>query len=249
MTHTIGAHFDCLAIGAIGMTLLVAACGGDTSSPPPPSTPSPPASTNGTCSIPIAPPPLTSSGAPLRESEPTRDRPSRRGQVYEELWKHQAALARRRSAPASMTPASVAEDIGQVAVIRDQGDLLLPANVFDLRATAVAFVRNGAGGYDARRSDRQFQSAVGNKIPLGDDDSAHLALPFTFAFYAGRYTELFVNSDGNVTFVTEEHSSTDRNVARFLTGPPRIAPAFDDLDPSQAGGVFQRVDGDALLLT
>jgi len=181
--------------------------------------------------------------------ESTSDRRTRRGRVYEELWKHQAALNRRRLTPSSVSAAATAEDIGQVAVIRDQGDLLLPANVFDLRAAAVAFARNGAGGYDARRSDRPFQSTVGEKIPLDDDDSARLALPFTFPFYAGRYTELFVNSDGNITFVTEEHASTDRNVARFLTGPPRIAPVFDDLDPSQAGGVFRRIDSDALLLT
>jgi hypothetical protein len=76
-----------------------------------------------------------------------------------------------------------------------------------------------------------------------------VALPVTFPFYAGRYTEAFVNSDGNVTFVVEDHASTDRNVARFLTGPPRVAPLFDDLDPSSAGGVFRRTDGDALLLT
>jgi hypothetical protein len=248
MTHRSGVHVDGLAIGAIGVTLLVAACGGGAGGTQPPPV-SPPTSTSGTCSIPIAPPSLTESRAPLPAPTSTGDRRTRRGRVYEELWKHQAALARRRPAPASIPAASTADDIGQVAVIRDQGDLLLPANAFDLRATAVAFARNGSGGYDARRSDRQFQSAVGEKIPLGDDDSARLALPFTFAFYAGRYTDLFVNSDGNVTFVTDEHASTDRNVARFLTGPPRIAPAFDDLDPSSAGGVFRRMDGDALLLT
>ena len=60
---------------------------------------------------------------------------------------------------------------------------------------------------------------------------------------------MFVNSDGNVTFGLEDHASTDRNVARFLTGPPRIAPLFADLDPSQGGGVYRRIDGDALLLT
>ena len=71
---------------------------------------------------------------------------------------------------------------------------------YDLRSIAVAFARNGSGGYDVRRSDRSFQSTVGEKIPLGDDDSARVALPFTFPFYAGRYAEAFVNSDGNVTF-------------------------------------------------
>jgi hypothetical protein len=248
MTHRTGGHLDALSMAAIGMTLLAAACTGGSGSTPPP-TQSPPSPTSGTCSTAIAPPTLTRSLALAPKPESTGDRRTRRGRVYEELWKHQAALNRRRLTPASLSAAATAEDIGQVAVIRDQGDLLLPANVFDLRAAAVAFARNGAGGYDARRSDRPFQSTVGEKIPLGDDDSARLALPFTFPFYAGRYTELFVNSDGNITFVTEEHASTDRNVARFLTGPPRIAPVFDDLDPSQAGGVFRRIDSDALLLT
>ncbi len=105
------------------------------------------------------------------------------------------------------------------------------------------------GGSSRARSDRAFQSSVGEKVPLGDDASARLALPFTFPFYAGRYTEAFLNSDGNVTFVSEDHASTDRNIARFLTGPPRIAPIFDDLDPSTVGGVYRRTDGDALIVT
>jgi len=173
----------------------------------------------------------------------------RRGRVYEQLWKHRAALARRGSTAASLAPAATAEDIGQIAVIRDQGDIILPANAFDLRAAAVAFARNGSGGYDARRSDRQFQSSVGDKLALGDDDSVRVALPAAFPFYGVRYSELFVNSDGNLTFRAEDKASTDRNVARFLTGPPRIAPAFDDLDPSRGAGVYRRVDGDAVVFT
>lgn len=158
-------------------------------------------------------------------------------------------MARRRLTPSSVAPAATAQDIGQLAVVRDEGELILPANPYDLRGIAVTFARNGGGGYDLRRSDRQFQSAVGEKVPLGDDESARVALPFTFPFYAARYAELFVNSDGNVTLGVEEHASSDRNVARFLTGPPRIAPIFDDLDPSTGGGVYRRVDGDALLIT
>jgi hypothetical protein len=173
----------------------------------------------------------------------------RRGRAYEELWKHQAAVNRRRIGAAAIVPESVAQDVGQIAVIRDQGDLILPPNPFDLRAAAIAFARNGAGGYDVRRSDRQFQTSVGEKLTLGDDDSSRVTLPASFPFYGNRYTEVFVNSDGNLTFGAEDRASTDRSVSRFLTGAPRVAPLFDDLDPSSGGGVYRRVDGDALLLT
>jgi hypothetical protein len=196
--------------------------------------------------------PLTSAATAERRPKPesTANRRTRRGRVYEELWKHEAAAsARRPVAPLAFAPQSTSEDIGQLAVIRDEGDLILPANAFDLRNVTISFARNGSGGYDARRSDRAFQSSVGEKIALQDDDSARLAMPFAFPFYGGRYAETFLNSDGNLTFVEEDHASTDRNVARFLTGPPRIAPLFDDLDPSSAGGVFRRTDGDALLVT
>ena len=173
----------------------------------------------------------------------------RRGRVYEELWKHQAAANRRRIGAAAIVPESVAQDVGQVAVIRDQGDLILPPNVFDLRAAGIAFARNGVGGYDVRRSDRQFQPSVGEKLTLGDDDSSRVTLPASFPFYGNRYTDVFVNSDGNLTFGAEDRASTDRSVSRFLTGAPRVAPLFDDLDPSSGGGVYRRADGDALLLT
>ena len=218
--------------------------GGSTPTPPPIIT----APVTSTCSIPIVADALAPTAARAKPIS-TDDRRTRRGRAYEQLWKHQAALGRRRVSPSVVAPAATAEDIGQLAVVRDEGDLVLPANPYDLQGAAVAFARNGAGGYDVRRSDRQFQSAVGEKIPLGDDDSASVALPFTFPLYAGRYSQAFVNSDGNVTFGAEEHASSDRNIARFLTGPPRIAPLFDDLDPSGAGGVFRRSDGDAVLIT
>ncbi len=237
---------------AIAIALLTAGCGGSgggsTTTPPT----SPPVASTG-CTIPFETASLRERAAPVVKPESTGDRKTRRGRVYEELWKHQAALARQgtsdRQRPTSISPAATAEDIGQIAVMRDEGDLVIPANQFDLQSKAFVFSRNGSGGYDVRPSTRSFQSTVGDKISLTDDDSARIALPFTFPFYAGRYSETFVNSDGNITFVSEDHASTDRNVARFLTGPPRIAPAFDDLDPSAAGGVFRRTDGDALIVT
>jgi hypothetical protein len=233
---------------AIGVVGLAAACsGGGSPTPNPTPTPSPPQ--GNTCAVAadafarpadaVMPPKATAEG----------DRATRRGRVYEELWKHQAAMNRRRLEPSRVAPEAIAQDIGQIAVIRDQGDIILPPNAFDLRTAKVTFTRNASGGYDVRRSERQFQTSVGEKLTLGDDDSTRLALPSSFPFYAGRYGELFVNSDGNLTFGTDDRASTARSVPRFLTGPPRIAPVFDDLDPSRAGGVYRRVDGDALLLT
>ena len=237
-----------MSAAALAGALFAASCGGNGGTPPsqPPSTPLP--SSSATCAVSVEA--AQRSDAPeTPKGESTSDRRMRRGRVYEQLWKHRAALARRGSTAASLAPAATAEDIGQIAVIRDQGDIILPANAFDLRAAAVAFARNGSGGYDARRSDRQFQSSVGDKLALGDDDSVRVALPAAFPFYGVRYSELFVNSDGNLTFRAEDKASTDRNVARFLTGPPRIAPAFDDLDPSRGAGVYRRVDGDAVVFT
>ena len=240
---------------AIVVALLTVSCGGGggSTTTPPPTSPAPAPAANA-CDVPLETDSLRE-GAAIATPKPesTADRKTRRGRVYEELWKHQAATARAaasaRQQPAAIVPAATNEDIGQIAVLRDEGDLILPVNRFDLQAKGFIFARNGSGGYDVRPSTRPFQSAVGDKIPLGDDASARLALPFTFPFYAGRYTEGFVNSDGNVTFVTEDHASTDRNVARFLTGPPRIAPIFEDLNPSTAGGVFRRTDSDAVVLT
>jgi hypothetical protein len=235
---------------ALGMLLLAAACGGSgTPSPTPTPTPTPaPTPAGNTCAV-AATTEQTPSDAPVSKGVSTGDRKMRRARVYEEIWKHQAAVNRRRAGPASVAPASTAVDVGDIAVIRDQGDVILPPNAFDLRAASVAFARNGSGGYDVRRSARQFQRTVGDKLALGDDDSTRVALPASFPFYAGRYADVFVNSDGNVTFGAEDRASTDRNVARLLSGPPRIAPVFDDLDPTRAGGIYRLVDGDALLVT
>lgn len=230
---------------AVAASLLLTACGGSPTTPPSTPAPAPAPVAGGSCAGVSASAAITTPPAPKPASDD--DRRMRRGRVYEELWKHQAAAGRQTAT--AVAPATSVADIGQIAVVRDEGDLVLPVNPYDLRAIGVAFTRNGSGGYDVRRSDRVFQSAVGDKLSLGDDESAAVALPFTFPYYGGRYAQAFVNSDGNVTFGVGDHASTDRNVARFLTGPPRIAPVFDDLDPSQGGGVFRRIDGDALLLT
>ena len=73
---------------------------------------------------------------------------------------------------------------------------------------------------------------------------------FGFSFFGRTQTTAFVNSDGNVTFEQEDRASTDRNVARLLTGPPRVAPFLADLDPSTGTGrVFGNAAADQYTVT
>ena len=86
-------------------------------------------------------------------------------------------------------------------------------------------------GYDATAA------AQGSPvIALGDDDSRQFPLPFAFPFYGDTYRQVFLNSDGNLTFTAGDDASSGRTVGRMTGGPPRISPLFDDLDPSQSAG-------------
>jgi hypothetical protein len=79
--------------------------------------------------------------------------------------------------------------------------------------------------------------AVGGStvVPLQDDDARLVLFPerFVFPFFGELYREVYVNSDGNLTFrAGDAQPGAARTEARFLSGPPRIAPLFTDLDPS-----------------
>ncbi len=129
------------------------------------------------------------------------------------------------------TPAPVSEDIGEIAVIQDTGDLVLPLNPFDVRSLGLRFTRSGSN-YTLTRIDGAFR-ALGNRVTLSDDDSAPINIPFAFPYYGTAQSVAFVNSDGNITMGEEDRASTERNLGRLVTGPPRVAPFFADLDQSQ----------------
>jgi hypothetical protein len=185
-----------------------------------------------------------------------------RGRVYEALALHEAAKRRREAdarasaaadrsggQTAITSPTPDAEDIGEIAVVQDTGDLVLPANPYDLRSTGLRLTRNG-GGYTLSKIDGNFRSALGTRLTLTDDDSVGGTIPFAFPFYGGTQTLAFVNSDGNITFGEEDKSSTERNLARLLTGPARVSPFFADLDPTAGSGkVFLNAAPDAYTVT
>jgi len=176
---------------------------------------------------------------------------SPRWRVLDALWTHREYLDRppRATDRRSIAPRSNA-DVGEIAVVQDEGDLILPPNTYDLRSVGLRFTRNSSGGYNVTRIDGNFRATLGTRLTLDDDDSAPGTMPFGFSFYGRAQTAVFVNSDGNITFEEADKSSTERNVARLLTGPPRVAPFLADLDPTTGSGrIFLNAASDQYTVT
>lgn len=93
-----------------------------------------------------------------------------------------------------------------------------------------------------REPDGPLNSFVGHAaLPLGDDNNVQVFLSHSFPFNGSSWTDLYVNSDGSVTFGRAESSSATRGPTRLFQSPALISPLFQDLDNTcspPGGGIF-----------
>jgi uncharacterized protein (TIGR03437 family) len=147
--------------------------------------------------------------------------------------------------PQSATPPR-AIDVGNIAVLPDDGTLVTAMNFFDLDFWQITLqpeaagyrISAGAGALDTEAVSRGIllnPPPAGNPQNIGDDGTREVAIGFPFLFYGTSYERVFINSDGNLTFQSGDTATSPRNLSRLLAGPPRIAPYLADLDPSVAG--------------
>lgn len=236
-----------LLIGVL--VLFTSACGG-TGNGSPPTGPPPavnPCTTAGLEAEEQAPAAVADPARAIKRASPDG---GSRWRALDALWAHRQAESRRPFAPRSRELARPSADAGDIALIADEGELVLPPNTFDLQEVGLRFTPNPSGGYDVRRLETAFRPDLGARLELSDDDSADREVPFAFPFYGRSEARAFVNSDGNVTFGEPDRASTERNVARLLTGPPRVSPFLADLDPAAGvGRVFLNAAPDRFTVT
>ena len=101
---------------------------------------------------------------------------------------------------------------------------------------------------DVGRYVLDLQLIDGVPLTLGDDDYEQVPIGFSFPFQGSNYTDVFVNSNGSLTFGGGDTDYTE-SVGEFLGGLPRIAPLWDDLSPNQGGQVLVKASANSLKVT
>jgi hypothetical protein len=227
---------------------LLPSCGGSGGSPSagsPVATPTPGASAPNPCAAALAASPGVEAAAATASSKRDGyghdDRDPREFLALHLLPRHGRVASRATSSAAARS--------GDIALLPDDGSLVIGANPFDLGGAVVRFDPDGRGGYDARRVSGGFRSDLGRRLRLADDDTSEETLPFSFPFYGAARSSAFVNSDGNLTFGSGDVATDARSLGRVLVGDPRVAPFFADLDPSAGGGVFVSAAAEAFTVT
>jgi uncharacterized protein (TIGR03437 family) len=167
-----------------------------------------------------------------------------RGRILSERFLHQQAQSRRAVALSAEQPGPVRQDQGDIAVIDTSNGVVPSPNTFDLAGVSLRFEPSAAGYLSVPGALAFDETARANGIALSlaDDDATRIDLPFVFPFFGAEYRAVWVNSDGNLTFGEGDGAVAARSLARAVSGPPRIAPLFADLDPSRAAARV-RVDG------
>lgn len=146
-------------------------------------------------------------------------------------------------AAASVRGGARDEDVDHVAVLEDRGDLVARRNPFDLDRASLRFVPHGGAGFDPVPLAGTLEPA-GTAVTLGDDEARALDLPFAFPFFGARYDRVFLHADGSLTFGAPDAGAGERGLARFLSGPPRVAGFFRALDLSRGGALTARLGTD-----
>jgi hypothetical protein len=176
--------------------------------------------------------------------------------AQEEASKHQLHLLHSGRAQANILAQSLprVNILGDLAVIEDDGSIVMPPNDFDMNKSALLFTPDGSG-YRVSRDSLGFTKSFGARVeafygiddlPLDNANNGYkeLSLGSTpFPFFGASYDKLFIGTNGFITFRQGEVSGR-LSAAALATELPRIAPLWADLDVTASGGIYyNRLEG------
>jgi len=150
-----------------------------------------------------------------------------------------------------------AENADNVALIEDDGTIVVPPRKFNLKNRSLLFTPDGAR-YRIKPADIAFERDFGDKLRdfLGADGQPgsgnngyreQTLAGAAFPFYEISYDTIYVGTNGYVTF-GQGDTSARISAASLASEMPRIAPLWADLDVSNGGNIYyNRIDGRHLI--
>ena len=158
---------------------------------------------------------------------------------------------------AAQSGGPVAANVDDVAVIEDNGSIVVPPNKFNLKKRSLLFTPDGAG-YRIARADIPFESDRGSKLrdflgPDGNPGNANNGYRDVFIggadfpFYGVLCDTIYIGTNGYITF-NQGDTSARVSAAALASEMPRIAPLWADLDVTGGGNIYyNRMDGRHLI--
>lgn len=149
-------------------------------------------------------------------------------------------------------------DQDDIALIEDDGSIIVPPNGFDLAKRAIMFTPE-AGGYRVEPTNVRFTSDFGTQVrsffafdgQLGVGGNGYRDMPLLgapFTFYGVTYDTIYIGTSGYITFDRGDTSARP-SVTTLTANAPRIAPLWANLDASSNGGVYYKRLADRHVIT
>lgn len=110
----------------------------------------------------------------------------------------------------------------------------------------IAFIPIKGNQYRIEEKKFTFDSQLGFNLRLKDANSARINLNFEFPFAGKVWHDIFIGSNGIVSFET---GISTYNYFEFVRDIPKIAPLYKDLNPEKGGGVFFKQTEDTMIIT
>jgi hypothetical protein len=175
------------------------------------------------------------------------------------VYNHRLNALRLSSATTSQRVQPADEDRGDIAVIEDDGTMIVSPSKFDLKKRSLVFTPEGEG-YRVTRTDIAFSDELGSKLDfffgidnqlLDNADNGYRDIALSgaqFPFYGVSYDKIFIGTNGYITF-NQGDTSGRVSAAALAAGSPRIAPLWADLNATNKGDVYYNRLGDRHVIT